>query len=227
MHFKKEYQKGVCSKTYINIIKQRLRSSGHTNLILDMVRNECHIRMLCSLWYVLTFIFRVLLLSFFVAAVIAAFNICGNANCDCRQGQPVIHSVMDNRESPVRENSGEVLVSAKCQIKILENRGRCPANPESSGTVLAFSVLIAASLLVFYCRYSIEYGLHYVRTREVVMILENAWIMDNVDYGPHPGIELRSHELMFQDIKDKAFDFKSRHCQCGVCKFWKECYGGV
>ena len=59
---------GMCSKHYANIIKQRIRNSGRANLIRDMVRNESHVRMLGSHWYILTFVERLIVIAFILAS---------------------------------------------------------------------------------------------------------------------------------------------------------------
>lgn len=175
--FKETFRKGVCSKTYINLIKQRLRSAGHESLIMDVIRNECHIRMLCSLWYILTFITRVSIISVFVVGLLSYCKF-----------------------------SGEVL-SNDCFREM----------------VGPFVSMIAGLAMVSYCRYSTERGLHYVRTREVTMILESAWIMDNVDFKGRLYTKLENGDALFQDIKNQAKAFRESHCS--NCKYCRQCYG--
>lgn len=56
-------------KTFINVIKQRLRASTKTELLRDMVRNEGHARLLSSLWYILRFLlFFMIVLNFAILA---------------------------------------------------------------------------------------------------------------------------------------------------------------
>lgn len=170
--FKESFKKGVCSKTYINFIKQRLRSAGHENLILDMVRNECHIRMLCSVWYILSFIVRVAFLLMTVAAAFLVYD--GGA------------------------------------VKLYDMFSR-------------FVPVVLCVGLLSYCRYSSERGIHYVRTREISMVLEDVWIMDNVDFKNRDGVRLRSGDALFSDLKKQSEEFKQMHCS--VCKYWKQCHG--
>lgn len=219
--FKEDFQKGVCSKTYVNIIKQRLRSSGHINLILDMVRNECHIRMLCSLWYIFTFVFRMLLLSFLVALTVAFLQVDAKDTGESRR--KMTFSVVTNVSEEV-----VFKIPFKKVLTVEQTRhgdGKEPKDSNLRRDIFCFSLLIVASVLVFYCRRSIEQGIHYVRTREVVMILESAWIMDNVDYGDQPGIRLQSCAALFCDFRKQADQFCKSHCRSDVCKFWKMCYG--
>lgn len=46
----------LCSKNAINILKYRVRHYGTNDMAVEMDRNECHIRMLNSLWYSFRFI---------------------------------------------------------------------------------------------------------------------------------------------------------------------------
>lgn len=50
------------SKTKINIIKQLVISEGRSALSRDLVRNESHIRLLSSLWYILRFLQEIFVL---------------------------------------------------------------------------------------------------------------------------------------------------------------------
>ena len=44
------------SKIFINVIKQRIRVFGTPEIIRDIVRNESHVRLLSSLWYIFRFL---------------------------------------------------------------------------------------------------------------------------------------------------------------------------
>ena len=224
--FKEEFAKGVCSKTYVNIIKQRLRSAGHANLVLDMVRNECHIRMLSSLWYVLTFVFRMLLCSLAVAAVVA-FTQCRDSSCASTSGLEVSadHKATNIVEMVEKVTCRNVTVDEK-NISVSGTKINISHEGGMSRVVWFYGLVAVSLVIVFYCRHSIEFGFHYVRTREVAMILESAWILDNVDYGDQIGIKVGTFTPLFDDIKKQAAQFKSRHCECDVCKYANECYGG-
>lgn len=146
--------KEACSKHFINTIKHCVRISGRSSLISDMTRNECHIRMLCSFWYALTFI-------------LWATAICLLAGC-------VIRGVSDW--------DGFVKVP----------------------TLAYLSMHVVGFFLVWYCRRNIEKGLHYVRTREVVMILESANVLETANpklYGK-----------LFASIRTAASKFKKDVC---------------
>lgn len=175
--FRETFRKGVCSKTYINLIKQRLRSAGHESLIMDMIRNECHIRMLCSLWYILAFVIRV--------SIIAVIGVTLLLYCKFTEAIPLAVFF--------REMTGSIVV------------------------------IITGLGMLSYCRYSTERGLHYVRTREVTMILESAWILDNVDFKGRLYVKLENGRALFQDIKDQAMAFKESHCS--NCKYCRQCHG--
>lgn len=67
--------------------------------------------------------------------------------------------------------------------------------------------------LIWYCRRNIEKGLHYVRTREVVMILEAANILETVDVGVYGEL--------FKNIRDDAKRFENAvcvNCKDQMCK---------
>ena len=59
--------------------------------------------------------------------------------------------------------------------------------------------------LVWYCRRNIEKGLHYVRTREVVMILQSAHILETAQ----PDI----YGKIFASARNDAAEFASKYCR--------------
>ena len=61
-----------------------------------------------------------------------------------------------------------------------------------------------------------------MRTREVAMILESAWIMDNIDFKGRLCVKREDGKPLFQDIKDIATGFKESHC--AICKYYRLCY---
>ena len=91
---------------------------------------------------------------------------------------------------------------------------------EMTGSIV---VIITGLGMLSYCRYSTERGLHYVRTREVTMILESAWILDNVDFKGRLYVKLENGRALFQDIKDQAMAFRESHCS--NCKYCRQCHG--
>ena len=151
------FGKEACSKHFINTIKHCVRISGRSSLISDMTRNECHIRMLCSFWYILTFILWATAICLFVGCLI---------RCVC-------------------DRDGFFEMS----------------------TLMYLSIHSVGFFLVWYCRRNIEKGLHYVRTREVVMILESANILETVN----PELYCK----LFASIRTAANKFKKAVCdQC-------------
>ena len=225
--FKENFQKGVCSKVYVNIIKQRVRNSGNENLIMDMIRNECHIRMLCSLWYIFTFVFRVLLLSF-VAVFCWKTAECATSlmnrkpatvkSCEASLKTDAVETMTVN--SHIR-NTAENGWGFEQKTEVVQTH--VPSESPESAAAMFLALTFAGIVLVFHCRRNIERGLHYVRTREVTMILESAWIMDNVDFARRPCIKLQNGRALFQDIKDQAMAFRESHCS--NCKCCRQCHG--
>lgn len=51
-----EGSRSCCNKNSINVLKYRVRHYGTKDMAMEMDRNECHIRMLNSLWYSFRFI---------------------------------------------------------------------------------------------------------------------------------------------------------------------------
>lgn len=158
--------KESCSKHFINTFKHCIRISGRASLISDMTRNECHIRMLCSFWYILTFVLYVTMVCILAGIVVGCCKWFG---------------------------------------------------VERFNDIIGFAVYLISHavwfFLVWYCRRNIEKGLHYVRTREVVMILEAANILETVDaevYGE-----------LFRNIRDDAKRFHEVacvNCKDEMCK---------
>lgn len=270
--FKEHFGKSICSKTYVNIIKQRLREANHENLLLDMVRTECHIRMLCSLWYIFSFVLQVLLAS--MALAVAFYIMCGlsivemgenthkqqygagtnvylrvetytrlNTNPNQNAGlkaapfedNPIVvdsnkESIpsMGGRQSPDSGIAarGDMHLSAKYSLinigQYNNKAGIFWAHLERLGWYLFLTGLFVG--LAAYCRRSIEQGLHYVRTREIVMLLESAWILDNVAHGDRVMRMVDKEISLFGDILKKGENFEAVHCNNGICKFWRECW---
>ena len=224
--FKENFKKGVCSKVYVNIIKQRLRNSGHENLIMDMVRNECHIRMLCSLWYIFTFVFRVLLISFVCVFCWKSPMLFAPSPDSTVKLEPC-DSVLVKTNAVDTQVVTSMMQTSSDRSFVLgyesETVKKQVSSKISKADIMTFHVvLLAGIVLVFYCRGNIERGLHYVRTREVAMILESAWIMDNIDFKGRLCVKREDGKPLFQDIKDIATGFKESHC--AICKYYRLCY---
>lgn len=179
---KESAERGGRTKHYVNVIKQRLRMIGPPGVVLDLLRNECHIRMLNSLWYVLKFLRTIL-----VAGVILSI------------GCFVAWSVAGHNVSLTFENEyARTLYSAA-----------------------GFTVLWA---LVWKLKVNIEKGFHYVRNREIVMILEGAYWMDFSTQN-RQGSKGRKLIAPFNDIKKVGLQFGKRVCR--KCKYKKHCFGNM
>ena len=203
---------GLCSKHYANIIKHRIRNSGRTNLILDMIRNESHVRMLGSHWYILTFIERLIVIAFILAIVffLVKFCVIGPNLVDPKTiGSSWLDYVIAMGKSIVDGVSVESNITDATVRNAIFRYG------------WLFVSLLLAFFLIKYCRRIIELGVHYVRTREVVMILESAWVLDNV--APNgDSIRKSADETLFATLLNDARRFESR--ACGKCKFRETCY---
>lgn len=244
--FKEAFGKGICSKMHINVIKQRLRSVGHENLIMDMVRNECHIRMLCSLWHILTFIYLTLIPSVILMLILALA---------CRLN---LLSIGSQSQAEVQKPTQIAKIARECTCSILlhwmnamsvgdilsvvvgrERFANSFPSPMNTGTTnkkyagdegdiklwFFLSSMIVGGVLIFFCRHSIERVFHYMRTREVTMILESAWIMDNVDFGNRIGVKQLGGTPLFSDVKAQAEGFMQTHCK--KCKYYGRCYAEI
>jgi len=229
--FKATFEKGKCSKHYVNIIKQRLRNSGRGALILDMVRNECNIRMLSSLWYILTFVRRMLMLAVVVAALAIPvktylYHIWGEKT-DAVDVE-LVAAVSRQDENTQKDCFAHAKIVNCCLNKKSEARLWQQFIPQDLGTIVQiiwfFFFTFLAIALVVYCQNSIECGFHYVRTREVTMILETAWILENVGAGESVRKYISYSPCdLFADIKTLANNFKDSHCT--LCKHYGQCYG--
>ena len=217
--FKDVFKKGICSKNYVNIIKQRLRNSGRKSLILDMVRNECNIRMLSSIWYILRFVRKLLLWA--LPAVFAMFlflKVCGPSGGD--------EKLMPKCQCPIQRQTSECAPHGSAG----NSEEKCPCIIGESAEThriawFVFGVFVSI-ILTTYGERKIEQGFHYVRTREVAMILETAFILENIEFlGDRTS---RRHDAgdtpfdLFADMKRQAEAFKETHCK--ICKCWETCY---
>lgn len=200
---------GMCSKHYTNIIKQRIRNSGRANLIIDMVRNESHVRMLGSHWYILTFVERLIVVAFILA--IACFLV-----KFCIIGPNLLGAGAAELSLP------EMLKSIINGVSVAETRVDAPTRIAILRYGWLFLSLILAFSLIKYCRRVIELGFHYVRTREVVMILEDAWMIDNVDPNGDSQKGDKSGTSMFSSLKDASSEFEEKWCK--KCRFYNSCY---
>ena len=164
------------SKQIINIIKARSRTFQIPGMALDMMRNECHIRMLASVWFILKFVMS---LSVGALVIYVAFKL----------ASPGFHV-----NSFINQVWG-ISNAVEWFCKSLQTPSFC----------CAIGLVIIALLAWRLCGH-IECGFHYVRTREIVMILENAYILDIVK-GKHD---------LFADFRE-ASEKLQKEC-CSQCK---------
>ena len=229
--FKETFEKGKCSKHYVNIIKQRLRNSGRGILILDMVRNECNIRMLSSLWYILTFVRRMLMWAILVAALAIPVKTYLNTAFEETPnmvGVEVLTAVSNKMEIDTAEYKSQTKVVDYHALEKKELKWWQRLFPLVHDKIVRiiwfFFLTFLAIALMVYCQNSIESGFHYVRTREVTMILETAWILEHVEHGGDRIRQFtRQPEELFCDIKDLAESFTKSHC--AICKHYAQCFG--
>ena len=130
---------GKRSKTQINIIKQRIISMGNNSLSRDLIRNESHIRLLNSLWYIFRFLQEISL--FFI--LIQLYLVLSY----------MFHIVVDN---------GGISIT----ISLVEVEKYCSPVP--------LIVFVIAFFAVWVLKRNIVKCFHYVRTRELVMVLNAA-----------------------------------------------------
>lgn len=130
---------GKRSKTQINIIKQRIISMGNNSLSRDLIRNESHIRLLNSLWYIFRFLQEISL--FFI--LIQLYLVLSY----------MFHIVVDN---------GGISIT----ISLVEVEKYCSPVP--------LIVFMIAFFTVWFLKRNIVKCFHYVRTRELVMVLNAA-----------------------------------------------------
>ena len=231
--FRGLFEKGKCSKQYVNIIKQRLRNSGRSSLVLDMVRNECSIRMLSSFWYILTFVKKMLLFAIPFALLAIPVKHLVTPNEDHGQARQIDDVVLQTADTNGYWKME--LMSCVCQaassggsdddriIRICK-RIFVPDRSERVRIIWFMFLTLDSIALVLYCKNSVENRFHYVRTREVVMILESAWLLENVESGGNMRKKtVHRKSDLFSDIKELANKFTESHC-C-VCKYCKKCHG--
>lgn len=157
-----DVDKGFRSKQAINIIKHRLNAIGASRICDDISKNESHIRLISSLWYVMRYIK-------YSSAISLIF----------------------------------IMMWFYFKIKI------------NNGSLCLF-IALTISLSVVFClawriKKDVETSIHYVRIRELISILEGAWVYDN---------KLRSEgtKPLFDDLEKEGALFGSEHCiNCEGC----------
>lgn len=161
------------SKMIINELKTVIKSGKNGHYMLDLLRNEGHIRMLTSMWYVMKYLKRITILLFILGLVIKLL--------------PADNKIVSNKTNFVAweitssENGAMYAESASvCQKGSQEdtNNGNNVTKEKSIQHAHICCAFLAAGLLVFWFwwgKRSIEKSIHYVRIREIVMVLEQAY----------------------------------------------------
>ena len=171
------------SKHCINIIKQRIRIRGTIGMCLDLIRNEGQIRLLGSLWYV----FKIVR-SFINYALVLGV---------CALLARVLY---------IRLSDSGIAMSLRINCAGVENQNfwayQC-----------YYLVLVLMKVIATQFKWHIEKCLHYVRTREIVMILETAHLIWKEDPDVFGDLVKRTEEF----VNDVCGKCKEHSCNmCGV-----------
>ena len=227
----------VCGgKNVINLLKYRIRYYGDVDMVKEIDRNECHIRMLNSLWYSFRFVRTMIMFSVLVVvsgyvindvsvfvmvcsirlliALTVAFLVSAIIGLWLTSVRGRI--VVQNRKSRrVVFVVTSLVCFAACYISCFMGLS-CP--PEIYVTARWFVVaLLILGYAVTFCRRNIEKGFHYVREREIIFILTSADILQR---------EARKwkgkNRKIFQDLLPKGDDCD--HSICKSCVRSRKCY---
>ena len=200
-----------CSKNAINILKYRVRHYGTDDMVVEMDRNECHIRMLNSLWYSFRFIrFLTMFCSLLIGSLIIVnvTGICGAVSPNASSVSVAALAVSTNQVF-VSSNADTITVNVSGSLSSLNpehvnndsaKKGETD-NPglrqrvldsmyANSGRLWALFILGALFLGVTRCRRNIEMTFHYVRQREIIFILESADILYNKNKDYFKGVNV-------------------------------------
>ncbi|MDR2053197.1 MAG: hypothetical protein LBP80_07270 [Treponema sp.] len=138
------------SKTFINRLKCRIHIFAPKEM-LEIEKNEAHIRLMNSLWYAAKSIRNISAAAFLAAAV---FYI--KRDFTALAGDPAAY-----------------IVSLVDSFIHIENNAQVPSCPPNFSHLLAFFLAVEFAI-AFYIRRSIKQYFHYMRVREIVFILEIA-----------------------------------------------------
>ena len=194
----------LCSKNAINILKYRVRHYGTDDMVVEMDRNECHIRMLNSLWYSFRFIrflamFCSLLIGF--AIIVNVAGICGAVSPSASSASVAALAVSTNQifvssnADTITENVSGNLPSRNSEHVNSDaakkgEKERSKPFYANSGRLWALFIMGALFLGVTRCRRNIEMTFHYVRQREIIFILESADILYNKNKDYFKGVNV-------------------------------------
>ena len=201
------------SKQALNIIKQRLRLIENFNYE-DIARNEGHVRMLSSLWYVMRYSIIIFTTLFFVIigkfCYEKFFAVEGNSVCLV---QKEIKNPMKSKKCRLM-GTGEIAFMdvsyGICAERVDDTNQQNPLLRNDSKSLLLIGAFLVLCFIfaILKIKDDIEKGLHYVRTREIVMVLESLYTAlcfnDKID--------------VFDDIVSKYDDFCKKHCKYCIHK---------
>ncbi|MCG6552066.1 MAG: hypothetical protein L7F77_07040 [Candidatus Magnetominusculus sp. LBB02] len=158
--------KGCRTKMFINILKIRLLSF-FPNLSRDVIRNEAHVRLSTSVWYVSSALARVSLFSIVVSSVAIV---------------PLF----------VRLLMGKLSYILTKEIGFL--------------FFVSYSFAVLLLLLCFFMRRHLGRCVHYMRVREVIYVLEAAYLA------------LKTDKTLLDDIISKDNGSENKLNDCNFCR---------
>ena len=214
-------------KNVINLLKYRIRYYGDVDMVKEMDRNECHIRMLNSLWYSFRFVRTMIMFS--VVVVVSRYMLkdvslflksCSSELLIFLAVSPLVSAVVGlwivaERDRIVVQNKKSrrvvfivsfIACFTACYVFLFMGLS-CP--PEICVMVRWFVIaLLMLGYAVTFCRRNIEKGFHYVREREIIYILTSADILQR---------EARTwkgkNRKIFQDLLHNDDE-----CDLSICK---------
>ena len=197
--------KGNRSKQVINIIKLRLAPFVSSKINDEITRNESHIRLICSLWYVMRyvcFISMIVIVMVFVST--KGGSLFGNKT-------DVVDVCKSSASSKVQIVDGGVDKGLVYSKETITPEKQFPQNNLFVPVlvVLASIIAIARQIMI-----NIETSIHYVRVRELITIFENAWVYDNK-------LSFDNKPKLFDDITKAGREFGEKICQ--KCKHFPKC----
>ena len=217
------------TKVVINILKTRIRATYVYPIIQDIVRNEGHIRLMTSIWHVALYLRRFACF-FLLLAVLWGYHISkdhGEQGTSVPKYLKSATKVVDITTEPHLYNffNPNVLIE---YIKIKNYESTNSESERLKRGLFLFDTLhmkmvgeIDATWLIFICgiviicatlaKVAIEKSIHYVRNREVVMILESAYTIERMG-----GI----YSKLFADIHTRNVEFVKTCNQngCATCQ---------
>ena len=129
---------GFRSKTIINELKTIIKSGNNGHYTTDLLRNEAHIRMMTSMWYVMKYLWWLTIILFSTGVVLRGILF-------------------------IAEHKKTEFAHIPCAIVV-------------------FGLLFA---LFKWGKKSIEESIHYIRIREIVTVLEQAYHIKSQTYNAH------------------------------------------